>query len=145
MLILATALADLFHEEARGRRIFPWASLATLLLGTGLAVVVPVSKHRVSASYVLITLGASALLFSFVNWLVEHLKFKSRLLEVWGKNPLVLYFVHYVLIGLVFLPGITFLYADAPFWLVLLEIAGLMGGISAIAFWMDRRNLIIRL
>lgn len=145
MLILATALADLFNDEARGRRIFPWASLATLLVGIGSAIVVPVSKHRVSASYVLITLGASALLFYFIHWLVEHLKLKSRVLEVWGKNPLVLYVVHYVLIGLVFLPGITFLYTDAPLWLVLIEIAGLMGGISAIAFWMDRRNLIIRL
>lgn len=145
MLILATALADLFHDEARGRRIFPWASLATLLLGIGLALVVPVSKHRVSASYVLITLGASALLFFFIHWLVQHLKFKSRLLEVWGKNPLILYFLHYILIGLVFLPGITFLYADAPLWLVLLEIAGLIGGISAVAFWLDRRNLVIRL
>jgi predicted acyltransferase len=145
MLILATVLADLFHDEARGRRIFPWASLATLLLGIGLAFIIPVSKHRVSASYVLITLGVSALLFYFIHWLVERLKFKSRLLEVWGKNPLTLYFLHYILIGLVFLPGIAFLYTDAPLWLVLLEIAGLMGGISAVAFWLDRRNLVIRL
>jgi hypothetical protein len=59
MLILATALADLYHREAsaledpeRARRVYPWASLAVLGLGLALALVVPVSKHRASASFV---------------------------------------------------------------------------------------------
>jgi predicted acyltransferase len=145
MLILATALADLFHDEARRRRLYPWVSLAVFLLGVGLALFVPVSKHRVSASYVLITLGVSALLFYVIHWLVARRNFKSRVLVAWGKNPLTLYFLHYILIGLVFLPGIAFLYVDAPLWLVLLEMAGLIGGISVVAFWLDRRNIIVRL
>jgi predicted acyltransferase len=145
MLILATALADLFHDEARRRKFYPWVSLVVFMLGAGLALLVPVSKHRVSASYVLITLGVSALLFYFIHWLVERWNFKSRVLAAWGKNPLTLYFLHYILIGLVFLPGIAFLYADAPLWLVLLEMAGLIGGITVVAFWLDRRNIIVRL
>jgi len=145
MLILATALADLFHDETLRRKFYPWVSLVVFLLGVGLALLVPVSKHRVSASYVLITLGVSALLFYFIHWLVERWNFKSPVLAAWGKNPLTLYFLHYILIGLVFLPGIAFLYVDAPLWLVLLEMAGLIGGITVVAFWLDRRNIIVRL
>jgi predicted acyltransferase len=145
MLILATALSDLLQDKSRGTKIFPWASLFIMLLGAGLSIVVPVSKHRVSASYVLITLGASALLFFCIDFAVEHWHFKSHLLEVWGRNPLILYFLHYVLIGFVFLPGIPLLYAEAPIWMVLIEITALLGGISMIAFWLDRRNLIIHL
>ena len=70
MLILATVLADLYHGDAevvrdpeRGRRVFLWISLAVLAAGLVLALAVPVSKHRASASFVLVSLGLSALLF----------------------------------------------------------------------------------
>ena len=70
MLILATVLADLYHGDAeavrdpeRGRRAYPWISLAVLAAGLALSLVVPVSKHRVSASFVLVSLGLSALRF----------------------------------------------------------------------------------
>ncbi len=64
---------------------------------------------------------------------------------VWGKNPLTLYFLHYLLIGLFFLPGIPTIYASAPLWLVLLEIVFILAVISLVAYWMDRRNVIIAL
>ncbi|MGE5463334.1 MAG: hypothetical protein ACM3PS_08260, partial [Syntrophothermus sp.] len=85
------------------------------------------------------------LLFTIIHYAVEHWQFRSHLLEVWGRNPLVLYFLHYVLIGLVFLPGIPLLYAQAPLPVVLVEIAALIVGISIIALWLDKRNLMIRL
>jgi predicted acyltransferase len=74
MLILSTVLADLFHDEVRGRRIFPWVSLATLALGVELAFLSPVSKHRVSSSYVVVTLGASAVLFWGFYLLTDRLR-----------------------------------------------------------------------
>jgi predicted acyltransferase len=139
MLILGTALADLFHDPGRGRKWFPWVSVLVL------AFLSPVSKHRVSAPYVLISLGASALLFALFHWLSERFNWNTRFLLVWGKNPLVLYFLHYLLIGIFFLPHLPFLYTSAPIWLVLLEIAVLTGGVSAVAFWMDRKNVVIAL
>jgi predicted acyltransferase len=145
MMILGTCLADLFHSDGLAKKIFPWASLAILAAGTFLALYTPVSKHRVSASYVLVTLGISAALFILFNWVSEHLHWNSRLLLAWGKNPLVLYFFHYLLIGLFFLPGIPSLYAGAPVWVVLLELAFLMVVISLAALWLERKHIIIAL
>jgi predicted acyltransferase len=145
MLILGSALADLFHGEGRAKKAFPWASLAILAVGIALAAYLPVSKHRVSASYVLISLGISALLFAIFHWATEHLHWNSRLLLAWGRNPLILYFFHYLLIGIFFLPGIPTLYAAAPLWVVLVELAFLMVIISMVALWMDRKNIIIAL
>ena len=145
MLILGTALADLFHGEGRAKKVFPWASLAVLVAGIAVAFIAPVSKHRVSASYVLISLGISALLFLLFHWAAERLHWSSRILLAWGKNPLVLYFFHYILIGLFFLPGIAILYAAAPLWVVLLEMAFLLVVITMLALWMDRKNIIIAL
>jgi len=145
MLILGTALADLFHGEGRWKKAFPWASLAVLVVGIALAFILPVSKHRVSSSYVLISLGASALLFLLFHWFSGRFNWKGRFLVVWGINPLVLYFLHYLFIGLVFAPGIPAIYQTAPLWMVLLEMATLITGISVVAYWLDRKNIIITL
>ncbi len=145
MLILGTALADLFHDKGRWKKYFPWASIAILAAGITLALFVPVSKHRVSSSYVLISLGASALLFFLFHLLSMRFNWKGRFLVAWGKNPLVLYFLHYLIIGIFFIPGIPAIYQAAPLWLVLLEMVILIGGVSAAAFWLDRRNIVISL
>ncbi len=145
MMILGTALADLFHNEDWRKRAFPWISLAVLAAGIALAFFSPVSKHRVSASYVLISLGTSALLFLLFHWAADIRNWNSRILLAWGKNPLILYFLHYLLIGIFFLPGIPMLYSAAPIWVVLLEITFLLVVISMIALWMERKNIIIAL
>ncbi len=145
MLILGTALADLFHGGIRAKKAFPWVSAALLAAGVALAFLTPISKHRVSSSYVMVTLGISALLFFIFHMLSERFHWQGRFLMVWGKNPLTLYFLHYILIGIFFLPGIPALYSSAPLWLVLLEILFLLVAISLVAYWMERRNIIISL
>ncbi len=145
MLILSTALADLFHGEARAKKAFPWVSAAVLALGVALAFLTPISKHRVSSSYVLVTLGISALLFFLFHIISERFHWQGRFLMVWGKNPLTLYFLHYLLIGIFFLPGIPAIYSSAPLWLVLLEIVFLLVVISLVAYWMERRNIVVAL
>jgi predicted acyltransferase len=145
MLILGTVLADLFHDTGRWKKYFPWASLGVIVAGIVLAFFVPVSKHRVSSSYVLITLGASALLFIFFHWLNNHFEWKERFLVSWGKNPLVLYFLHYLIIGIFFVPGIPAIFQAAPLWLVLLEMIILIGGVSTMALWLDHKNIVISL
>ena len=145
MMILGTALADLFHGEGRAKQAFPWVSLGILAAGVVLAFYSPVSKHRVSAAYVLITLGISALLFLLFHWVSDIRNWNSRLLLAWGKNPLILYFLHYLLIGIFFLPGIPSLYAVATLWAVFLEMAFLLVVISMVALWMDRKKVVIAL
>ena len=106
MLLLATALADLYH--AGQLRWYGLASTAVLILGLGLAVLgVVVSKNRVSASYVLVSLGASGLLFGLVDGLARRFRPGAvsgagsaaspagelaltplTLLLAWGRNPL---------------------------------------------------------
>ncbi len=108
MLLLATALADLYH--AGQLRRYGLASAAVLILGLGLALLgVVVSKNRVSASYVLVSLGASGLLFGLVDGLARRFRLGAvsgaggaaspagesaltpiTLLLAWGRNPLLL-------------------------------------------------------
>jgi predicted acyltransferase len=145
MLILSTALADLFHAKDHWNKAFPWVILVMMGVGIALAFLSPISKHRVSASYVLVSLAASGLLFLLFHWSTRQWACSGRFLVAWGKNPLVLYFLHYFIIGIFFLPGIPGFYQEAAWWLILLEMAVLIGGISAVAYWLHRKNIVIAL
>ncbi len=157
MLLLATALADLYHSPEL-RRTYPWVSIAVLMLGLALSFLpsplgpsslgVPISKHRASASYVLVSLGLSALTFYGFHLLAS---LRSRSLEPglpkvpvlseWGRNPLLLYVLHGVVIGVFALPAAPWWYVEAPTWLIMAQSAALVGILSWVGHALDRRKL----
>ncbi|MBA4375287.1 MAG: hypothetical protein C0401_03825 [Anaerolinea sp.] len=140
MLILATALADLYHREKPGHSNLIAASAIALGLGLALTLWFPISKNRVSAPYVLVSLGLSGLLFSAFHLLVERLKWRLSLLVIWGRNPLILYVLHLLLLGFVALPELPAWYRQAPVWLVVVQGALLLGILTAIAWWLDKKK-----
>jgi hypothetical protein len=135
IMIISTTFGDLFHDRSR-RKFFPWASLLTLLAGFALTILVPVSKNRVSASYDLITIGASALVFS-IFYLAD---FKLDFFAAWGRNPLLLYLLSFLVTGLFVLPGIPFWHEQAPLWLAGIQAAVLVGILSGLALYWQKKG-----
>jgi predicted acyltransferase len=144
MLILSTVVADLYHEATR-RRFYPWLCLIFLTVGVGLALAVPVSKNRVSASYVLITVGASALIFGLFHLLDSRWRLRLPVLSEWGKNALLLYLLHGVLIGVFALPAVPGWYVQAPPWLIALQATALLVALSGIGIYCNRRGWFLSL
>jgi predicted acyltransferase len=143
MLVLATAIADLLHI---GRKdLFAWANLAGLAVGIALAFVVPVSKNRVSASYVLVSLGASGILFMGVRIAGERLGVRPAFLSWWGANPLLLYIGHYLVLACFVLPGIPWWHAEAPLLLAAAQAALLVGVLTVCAWLLARKGLRVSL
>ena len=141
MLLLATVLADLFFSQRHGLRRLALSSTAAVGLALLLTLWAPVSKNRVSAPYVLLSLGLSGLIFCACYILVERFKLRSRLLVLWGRNPLVMYLLHMILLGVVYLPGVPTIYAQASPWLVAVEALTLLGLLTWVAWWMDKRKV----
>jgi fucose 4-O-acetylase-like acetyltransferase len=143
MLVLATAIADLLHI---GRRdLFGWANLAALAAGIALAFLVPVSKNRVSASYVLVSLGASGVLFMGVRLAVERLGVRPAFLSWWGANPLLLYIGHYLLLAVFVLPAIPWWHVEAPLLLAAAQAAFLVGVLTLCAWLLAHKGLRVSL
>jgi predicted acyltransferase len=140
MIVLATVLGDLFHDEPR-RKWFPDVSVGVLLIGLALALVVPVSKHRVSASYVLITLGGSGLVFWLFHLLDRRFGWTVPVLKVWGRNPLILYVLHGLMLGIFTVPNAPGWYVQAPAWLVVIQAVLMVGALSAIGWLLDKKGL----
>ncbi len=146
MLILATVLADWFYSQSKDRRNFLLGSLGFLGLGLGLSIWIEISQYFVSASYVLITLGASGILFFGFHLLTEKGGFHLPLLIAWGKNPMILYLLHYWIWVYAFLaPEIRTWHFHAPVWLIILQASGFVGVLSLIAWYLDRRDWILSL
>ncbi|UCH09343.1 MAG: DUF1624 domain-containing protein [Fidelibacterota bacterium] len=144
MLILSTALADLFHDEQR-RKIYPWAILFVLLAGIGVSLPVPIAMKSVSASYVVFSIGTSGLLFWIFHRLVDQLGMRVQLFTAWGRNPLLLYLIHFLLLAVFVLPDKPGWYPYGPLWLVVVQLGMMVAVLSWIAWRLYRRDWIFSL
>ncbi len=146
MLILATVLAEWAQDQPRGKRLYYAGIVASLGVGVVLTLWIGVSQYFVSASYVFISLGVSAALFAGFHLLTERLSVRLPLLIAWGKNPLVLYILHYWIWVLVFLgPSNFHWHMGAPTWLIVLQASGFIGVLSLAALVMDRKGWVVSL
>jgi hypothetical protein len=102
---------------------------------------IPVSKHRISASYDLISLGLSGLIFSLFHLTQARLP----LLSAWGQNPILLYLLQYGLLLLFLLPSIPAWYIEAPLWLTGVQAITLVGILSWVAYKLRKRNFVFSL
>jgi hypothetical protein len=146
MLILATVLADWYYAGPGGRKMVLLGSFGSLVLGVGLSRWVDVSQYHVSASYVLIGLGASGILYWAFDVLTDRLGIRLPLLISWGKNPLLLYLLHYWIWVYAFLkPLSSSWHIQAPLWLIVLQASGFVGLLSVIAWVLDHRGWVLSL
>ena len=141
MLILATAMADLYHAERVNRRTFPLLSVGLVITGLVLALLIPLSKDRASFSYVILSLGLSGLVFYLFDWMQERWQLKLPILTDWGRNPLLLYLLHYVLLAIFALPAIPAWYMQAPWWLVVMQISALISILSWVGHYLNQRKI----
>ena len=137
LLILATAVADIWRQ---GR--VPFAICIAVLTAAAAVslLVVPISKHRVSLSFVLVTLALSALVFLLVELAGRTVRDRQGLLSWWGQHALALYLIHLLVLSLFVTPPVDWWYLNVPLWLAVIELTAILGLMSAFAYWLHRRR-----
>jgi predicted acyltransferase len=139
MLIIATSLGDLYQSEEKRSQLL-WLSLLFIIVGGLTSPIIPISKHRASASYVFLSLGLSCLIFYALHLLGAKYHYRIPLLTEWGKNSLLLYILHGVLLGLIMIPNYPGWYFYAPLWLVFVQASMLILVLSWIGVYCNRRG-----
>lgn len=142
LLVLSTAVADVWR---RGVRAYAVCCAALAVAAIVALVIVPVSKNRVSLSYILLTLAISAIVFLLVDLSSRIVANRPGYFCWWGENSLALYLIHLVVLAFVVLPPVAWWYAEAPIWLAAAQLATILLLMSLIAWWMHRRTLRLRL
>lgn len=142
LLILSTAVADVWRKG-----LGPFAICCAVLVIAAVlsALIVPVSKNRVSLSYVLIALAISAVAFLLIDLASRVVAKRAGFLCWWGENALVLYLIHLLILALVVLPRLGWWYSEAPLWLTGLQLAVILTAMSLLAWRMHRRQVRVQL
>lgn len=142
LLILATAVADIWRRGTLRYAI----CCAVLVVAAGISLlIVPVSKNRVSLSFILVTLALSALVFFAVDAISRVRVARAGLIAWWGENALALYVLHLLLLGAVVAPAFTWWYVEAPLWLAVIQLTVILGLLSVTVWWMHTRGKSLRL
>ena len=138
LLLLSTVAAELFFKK----KAFCWIFASGLsIAGAVSAFFVPVSKNRVSLSYVLISLAICTLIFLIFDYLNSKVTVSAGFFVWWGENPVILYILHLIILGVFTLPNIPFWYKEAPVWLILLQVCFIVFVLSAIAYKMHIKKV----
>ena len=118
-------------------------ALGYVVLGLSLSRVAPVSKNRVSASYLLISLGLSLLLYQTMRFLYSRGKNILSWLEPWGRQPLLLYIAHQILLALFVLVPWPWWHEDASLVVILAQASLLFVLLSLLARYAEKKGLAI--
>jgi predicted acyltransferase len=142
LLVLSTAVADLWRRGAVTYVI----CCVVLAVAAGLScLVTPVSKHRVSLSFVLITLAISAVMFFIFELSGRIARKREGIFCWWGQNSLMLYLVHLLLLGTLVLPAVAWWYSQAQPLQAAVQLLVILGVMSVIAWWTHRRKVKLEL
>ena len=142
MLILSTAMVDWF-AQSKPRFLLYSGLLALLSLGSLL--VVPISKNRLSLSYVLISVTICCAAYYVVDALTRRVKMRPGLICFWGENPLLLYILHLLLLALLQVPLALLNVDPMPLWYGALTSVVLFAGLSFLVLTIHRKKIFIKL
>ncbi|MFC5503176.1 hypothetical protein ACFPJ4_13080 [Lysinimonas soli] len=142
LLILSTAVADVWRA---GLRPYAICCAVLVVVATVSALLVPVSKNRVSLSFVLITLAISALVFLAVELGSRAVPNGVGVLCWWGESALGLYLLHLVILAAVVVPTTGWWYVGATFWLAAIQLVVILALMTLVAWWLHRQRLTIKL
>jgi hypothetical protein len=143
MLIIATVFGDLYSERKTAR--FFGLSLLILIGSLVLSLLFPASKHRMSITYILITISSMALLFGVFDLLRRRICHVLGSLRTWGENPIVLYIAHLFLLAVFLVPSNPGWHSDAPAWQAVLQGAVFLSVLHLLAVFLSRRKVFIKL
>ncbi len=146
LLLLFTVIVELYDNRQHARLLVYAVSLLFIIFGILLAYCgIPISKARMTISFVFLVAGLCPLVYiaycSFVNiFSITHAG-----LSMWGKNSLVLFGLHGILIGAASIPKNPAIYTHAKGAAILLGLAICFAVLHTVAFLLDKHNKIISL
>jgi len=187
MLIIASGIADLINGKGEERAPtgckkiatsepkivalkFIAAGLIFIAVGVALGQLVPISKNRVSATYDILSIGISAVIYGLASSsfglrkrsgkmrvsdgsamsnskVTQYRQYGpiTKFLVWWGRNPIFLYILHLFMLGIFALPTAPWWYTNAHPALAAFQFLFIVGILTSIARALYQKKIIINL
>ncbi len=143
MIILASMTGDFFNLSDLKKSMSSLIAFGVFFTMAGLAshFIFPVSKPLISVSYIFLSCGVTVFVFVIFLFVVDIKKFNIPTFQPLGKNALLIFLLHYVLVkaGHVILPkGSDGLYVSGVTFIIFLAC-------FLTAFFLDKKGLYLKL
>jgi uncharacterized membrane protein YidH (DUF202 family) len=187
MLIIASGIADLINGKGEERAPTACKKIATsepkivalkfiaaglifVAMGAALGQLIPISKNRVSATYDILSIGISAVIYGLASSSFGLRKWSGKMrvsdgsamsnskitqyrqygpitqfLVWWGRNPIFLYILHLFVLGIFALPTAPWWYTNAHPALAVFQFLFIVGILTSIARALYQKKIIINL
>jgi len=116
-------------------------SLHCIVCGVLIIAIILVSKMDVSSNYVMVSSGLSGLVFLCFLYLNDKVKIPTNLLQSLGRNALLIFLVHYVLI----IFGHRLLHAESALFIVILGTVFMLFICTLLAKILDEKKLYLKI
>lgn len=143
IILLATIAGDYLKPTALTetlKKVLLFSAIC-LAIGFALQTFVPISKANVSPSYVLIATGLSAFVYSSFLFLNDVVKVSVPFLQVLGRNALLIFLVHYVLVRF----GHKLLASSSSYIMVTIGAIVTFTICALLAWWLDKKKWYLKL
>ncbi|MCL2544423.1 MAG: heparan-alpha-glucosaminide N-acetyltransferase domain-containing protein [Clostridia bacterium] len=130
MLILSTVMVDFLQK---GIKPFLLSGGALTIIAIISLFIVPISKNRVSLSYVLVSVAICCLWYYLMIVFTKRVPKDYGYVSCWGMNPLLFYVLHLILLGISRIPLALFKVEPTPLWAAALSSIAMLFIIGFIA------------
>jgi len=142
MLILSTAMIDFY---CKGQENFLFSGGVFTLMAVISLFVVPISKNRISLSYVLVSVAICCAVYYIFVSISKKLPEKSGIIACWGENPLLIYVLHLLIMGITRIPYAFLAVEVRPLWIAIITNLVILAIFSCIARKLHQRKVFISL
>lgn len=148
------------RNNITNRRLLRLISISAVLIATALIwdTVFPINKKIWTSSYVVLTVGLDILIMAGLLYIIEvaNVRKWTWFLEIFGKNPLTLYVLSYLIVKLFYVIHVdgetlkTWIYTHAfltwssPMNASLLFAISVMLVVWGAGYWMDKKRIYLR-
>jgi len=143
LILFSTFVGDIFNprELDKSTRDILIFSLLSGVVGLLMSLVVPINKSLVSPSYILLSLGLSSLMFVVFMVIIDKFCISIPTLGVLGRNALVIFLLHYVLVKI----GHLVLSGNAEFIVVIAGAVVIYLICFLLAYFLNSKNVYLKI
>lgn len=147
MLLLTLSFSELFfsRKDVRINKPYLFLALGLICLGIVMELIVPFMRSPYTFSFISIAIGIVALIFQLVHLLSNRYNFSEGIFCIWGKNPLIIYLIHFALLAPFYIPENPKWFVQAHPLLVAFQTLCYWGILNMVAILLNRKNKVIRI
>jgi predicted acyltransferase len=148
------------RNKATNQTLIRMVSASVVLIATALLwdLVFPINKKIWTSSYVLLTVGLDIMIMAALLYIIEVANFKrwTWFFEIFGKNPLTLYVLSYLIIKIFYVIHVddetlkTWIYTNAfvpwstPMNASFIFALSVMMVVWIVGYWMDKKQIYVK-